>query len=189
MTYKVVTEATVGPEQHVAKMDLVITPGDAAENGERKTKIEWQKLELDGNEMDMAQIWQATIGKDGILREAIDPKDDEYRRFLSVYSFGYPDKAIKVGDKWSVEVSPKSAGAKKMKYDFEAKEISKVGDKDAMKIESTQKEEGENGLKSDGTWWIGKDGAVLKFKLDVKNWIVPFAGNGPIDAKITGDPK
>ena len=37
-------------------------------------------------------------------------------------------------------------------------------------------------------FWVGKDGAILKYDLDLKNWTVPFAGEpSEFDAKIHGE--
>ncbi|AIE84105.1 hypothetical protein [Fimbriimonas ginsengisoli] len=188
ITWKLDIDADLGGNQHKAKMDMLFTPGEAAENGDRKTKIEWQHVEMDGNEQELPANWQATVAKDGSIREALDPADDDYRRFLSIFSFSYPDKAVKVGDKWTLDLTPKAKDAKKMSYTFEAKEVEKVGGKEALKVISTQKED-KGDLTSDGTWWIGRDGAVLKMKLVVKKWIVPFAGADAFDATIIGETK
>ncbi|HTQ10719.1 MAG TPA: hypothetical protein VMI31_11650 [Fimbriimonadaceae bacterium] len=96
----------------------------------------------------------------------------------------YPDKEVKVGDKWTEKFKPKDG--KDVTVDYEVVEQTKVGDADALKIKGKLSEDGP--MKGDCTYWIGKDGAMLKFELDLKSWPVPFAGDPhDFDVKMKGE--
>jgi hypothetical protein len=168
-------------------MHLVLTPGEKIETGGRKMTLEWEKVELDGSPQELPVKYTLAIGDDGVVREKLGDDADSVRRFASVYSFAYPDKPVKVGDKWTVDITPKEKDAGKISYTFEAKEVSKVGDQDVLKISSTETETGNDGIKNTGTWYVAHDGSILKFKLDIKNWVVPVTGPDPVDAVITGE--
>lgn len=172
-----------------AKFDHVVTPDEADKDGNRKLKISWTNVQVNGGDSEAPEPFEVKIGSDGGFKECLTPTDDEYRRVLSPFSFAYPPKPVQVSDKWTIEVTPKAASAKKMKYAFEAAEVTKVGDTDVMKITSKMTEDGPDGMSSDGTWWVAKDGSIVKFKLDLKNWIVPFAGAGLLEGTLTGTKK
>lgn len=187
MVWSAKINATVSGMTHDASMQLVLTPGDKIEGGGQKLALAWEKIEFDGAPMDIPASYTLNVGADGVVRDKIGDDDDKIRRFASIYGFAYPAAPVKVGDKWTLDVTPATKDAAKISYTFEAKEVTKVGDIDALKVASTETEAGTDGIKNTGTWFIGHDGTILKFKLEVKNWVVPFAGPDLVDATITGD--
>jgi|GEM_PF-3351723 len=179
--------ATADGMDHDATMDLVLTPGDTAPGG-RKVNYAWEKLELDGNPVQIPATYDVIMDDTGVVQDKTGTDEDEIRRYASIYSFSYPKDPVKVGDKWKVEVTPKASGAQKITYTFEVKEATKVKDKDVLKITSVETEAGSSGIHNEGTWYVNHDGAIVKFKLDVTNWVVPFAGSqAAVNAVIEGE--
>lgn len=186
VTYDAQIKAESRGENHDAALQLVLTPGEAIEGGLHKTTIAWEKLELDGNAMDIPVSYTLAVGADGVVRDKTGTDEDSVRRWAAVFSFPYPDKPVKVGDKWTVDVTPKAKDAGKITYACEAKEAGKVGDQDVLKVTCTETEAGDGGMKNSASWSVAKDGSILEFKLTVENWVVPFAGPNAVNGTITG---
>lgn len=172
-----------------AKFDHFVTPEAPASDGVRVLKIDWMNTNVNGQPDETPQAFDVKVGSDGTLQQVTSPAEDEYRRCLSVFAFVYPAQPVKVGDKWTSEYTAKANGAKKMKSSYEVAELTKIGETDVLKIVGKLEEEGEGGISSANTWWVAKTGAIVKFKLDVKNWVVPFTGAGAFDATIAGEKK
>lgn len=111
---------------------------------------------------------------------------DAYRR-TRAQSIVYPDKAVKVGDKWSFELkSTKYNGAGTGKTDVEVLAVEKIGDEETLKLKFTFKETGgDSPLEAAGTVWLStKDSAMVKSVMNVKNYPVTGAPM-PIEGKVT----
>lgn len=187
-SWQISLAANVGGTDIDAKFTHTINPGEAAADGTRKLGVTWENIEVQGQANPNPEPFELKIGADGTVQKAITPNDDDYRRCLSVFSFIYPTKPVSVGDKWTSEL-PADGAAKKVKFEYEATELTKIGEVEVLKMKGKQTEDGADGITSDGEWWVAKDGSVLKYKLQVKNWAVPFAGTPPMEATITGEKK
>jgi hypothetical protein len=96
----------------------------------------------------------------------------------------YPEKPIKVGDKWS-ETVKNAVGELKIDYEFVG--VEKVGDTETVKIKMTARsvnaKEGE-GYSADGFNWIDpKTGMLLKMEARIKGMQVEGAPM-PIDGTL-----
>lgn len=182
-TWKVTVNANVGGQDHEATMKQHLSIASKTDK-EIKGSGTWTDLSLDGGEQPGEEPkWDVTFNPNGSVASAGEGAD--YARMLVPLAFIYPDKEVKAGDKWSVKYKP-AKDAKDMTVDFEVVEVGKVGDAEALKVKGKVSEDGP--MKADTIYWIGKDGKLLKFDLDVKGWIVPFAGNNiELDAKIKGE--
>ncbi|HVT13381.1 MAG TPA: hypothetical protein VHE55_14030 [Fimbriimonadaceae bacterium] len=185
ISYKVTVDANVGGQDHEATMKQLFTV-DSKSDKEVKGKGSFSDVTLDGNDLSGQDLpsWDVTLSAtDGSVTAAGDSVD--YVRMLTPFTFIYPSKEIKVGDKWTTKFKP-AKDAKEITIDYEVVEQSKIGDDDVLKIKSKLSEDGP--MKADDTYWIGKDGKVLKFDLDIKGWPAPFTGGAQdIDAKIKGE--
>jgi hypothetical protein len=106
---------------------------------------------------------------------------------LLPFFFAYPDKPIEVGGTWTY----KDTGEEKVDGHTANFEYKLVGTEDlkskkAHKVTVKFNEDGPEPLKGDGTYWIGEDGRVLKYELNVSGWPVPVVGQ-IFTAKITGE--
>ena len=185
-SWKITVATTVNGSDVEASFVHSVTPAEAKSDGTRKFAINWDNIVVNGADNPSPEQMEVTVGADGTVQQALTPNDDDYRRSLSIFAFVYPSKPVSVGDTYTSEPAPPS-GAKKMKYEFTAAEATKVGEVDVLKFTGKQTEEGSDGITSEGTWYVAKDGSVVKYKLKVKNWFVPFAGTGPMEATITGE--
>ena len=145
----------------------------------------WDKLEVDDQEGQDVPPWDAVVGKRGEIQRMDGDLDDAYRRMLSPFVFIYPDKPVTFGDKWNYEAKPTGTGAK-VTYSYEAKKSELVKDVQAIVIAGKYVEDGKDGATGDGVWWVSRAGRVLKFEFKIKNWVVPMAGQGSVDATLKG---
>jgi len=96
----------------------------------------------------------------------------------------YPEKPVKVGDKWS-ETVKNAVGELKIDYEFVG--VEKVGDTEAVKIKVTARsanaKEGE-GYSADGFTWVDpKTGMAVKMETRIKGMQVEGAPM-PIDGTV-----
>ena len=96
----------------------------------------------------------------------------------------YPEKPVKVGDKWS-ETVKHPAGELKIDYEFVG--VEKVGDTETVKIKMTARsvnaKEGE-GYSADGFTWVDpKTGMAVKMETRIKGMQVEGAPM-PIDGTL-----
>lgn len=184
--WTVAVEVNVPDEQHRAEFTLVREIG-VLDGENYKAICSWEKLVVDDEEMDAEARWDVSIAPRGAIVATTDTMGDDIRRMLSPMAFVYPEAAVGEGDKWNAEVRPyKGKDDYLLTYAYEVKGIEKVGDVDALRVAAVMTEKGEDAMQGEGTWWIGKNGQVLKFEVKVKNWVVPMAGGEPMEAKITG---
>lgn len=182
----VVVDAAMGDGDHRAEFTVVREIGDP-DGSNHKAKFSWANLTVDGQEQGEDASWDVAIGPRGTVVSTTDMMGDDIRRMLSPMTFAYPEKPVGEGDKWTAEVRPyKDKDDFLLTYAYEVKGIEQVDGADALKIAATLTEMGRDAMSAEGLWWVGKDGAVLKFEMKVKNWVVPMAGGEPIDAKMTG---
>ena len=96
----------------------------------------------------------------------------------------YPEKPVKVGDKWSETVKNPNG---ELKIEYELVGVERVGDTEAVKIKVTTRsvnaKEGE-GYSADGFNWIGpKTGMLVKMEARIKGMQVEGAPM-PIDGTL-----
>jgi hypothetical protein len=96
----------------------------------------------------------------------------------------YPEKPIKVGDKWSETVKNPNG---ELKIEYELVGVEKVGDTEAVKIKVTTRsanaKEGE-GYSADGFTWVDpKTGMAVKMETRIKGMQVEGAPM-PIDGTL-----
>jgi hypothetical protein len=96
----------------------------------------------------------------------------------------YPEKPVKVGDKWSETVKNPNG---ELKIDYELVGVEKVGDTEAVKIKVTARsangKEGEN-YSADGFTWVDpKTGMAIKMETRIKGMQVEGAPM-PIDGTL-----
>ncbi len=183
LTWNVTVNANVGGQDHEAKFKSVLTINSKTDK-ETKGSGTWTNLMLDGAEQtqDDPPKWDVVFNPNGSLASAGESAD--YARMISPMTFIYPDKEVKVGDKWSAKYKPKDG--KDISVDYEVLEQTKVGEVDVLKIKGKISEDGP--MKGDNVYWVGKDGKLVKFDLSLTAWTVPIAGGpGEIDAKIKGE--
>lgn len=130
--------------------------------------------------------FDAGWGKRGQILYTTGEFDDGVRRMLAPMVFVYPETPVVEGDKWKFVMEPKSDATLKATYEFEAKAIEKVSGEDAMKVLLKYGEETGGGTSSKSTFWVNQKGVVVKFEAEIKDWIVPMAGPGPVTASIKG---
>lgn len=186
-SWQVVVTANVGGMDVEAKMKQHVVVDSVSEK-EIKATASWTDLLVNGSEQqDDDSSWALVLNPNGSLVSAGEHVD--YARMLTPAAFVYPGKEVKVGDKWTSKVKPKDG--KEITSDYEVVEIAKVGDVEAMKVKLKLSEEAPKdgvAMKAEGFHWVAKDGKVLKFELDIKNWIVPMAQGMPeFDAKVKGE--
>jgi hypothetical protein len=181
-----VTVKTTAPEEHEATFTLARTLTKVEPAKPIPTTFEWRELTVDGNTLGEDSKWDAVIDERGGV---VSSKDgDEIRMMLAPFVFVYPDKEVDTGDKWTVEPALTDKSAIKAMYVYEVKGTEKVKDKEAFKV-ACKMTTAKDGLSSTGTWWVTKEGKVLKFELELKNWTVPMAQSTPFDAHVTAEVK
>lgn len=186
-TWNVTIKADVGGEEHEAVMKLVSLVKETPADKPKEATFSWKDLVLDGGQSMPDNDWDVKIGEHGAISDAGEA-GDEVRRMLQPMLFVYPSAPVAVGDTWSEAIK---AGADKdehtMKLEFKAESVEKVGDQDALKVTEKLSETGTGTMSSTGTWWVAKDGKVLKFETKVVKWVVPMAGGESFDATIKGE--
>jgi hypothetical protein len=111
---------------------------------------------------------------------------DDIRRML--IPFVLPTSAkLTVGTAFTAVMTGKGSTSK-ISWSLTPLSIEKVKDVETMKCKAEFKEAGD-GTSGTGTYWIAKDGRLLKFSVDLKGWVVPPAGPGAVDAKVSGELK
>lgn len=146
----------------------------------------WDHLVVDDEELGDTTHWELSLAPTGSIAKAKD--GDGYSRMLMPFFFGYPNREVQPGAKWS-ETVKRSADAKAVKFDYEVLERTNVGSREVFKISSKFKEDGANGMTGDDIFWVGKDGAVVKFELKLKNWVIPMIGEDAVaTTTIKGEP-
>lgn len=186
-TWQVTVNANVGGMEIEAKMKQHLEIASKDEK-QIKGKSNWSEITVNDSEQDAGDgPWDVVLNPNGSIVSAHDSSD--HARMLTPAAFIYPDKEVKAGDKWQVKFKP-SKDAKEFTTDFEVVAIEKVGDVETMKVKAKMMEgakEGE-GMSANNLYWVAKDGKVLKFELDIKNWVVPMASGMPdFDAKVKGE--
>lgn len=97
----------------------------------------------------------------------------------------FPDKPIKVGDKWEHEFQP-SKDSPKIKFEYEAVAVEKINDTETVKIKLKGKsiDEKESSTSFDGHAWIDpKTGMMVRTVMTIKG--LPAEGApAPIDGTL-----
>lgn len=181
--------ASVDGSDHTAKMNVIRTCGATASDKTIKAKFAWDGLEVDGNSMEAGDnSWDVVMTPDGAILSTSGEGGDDIRRMLSATNFIYPSKPVGPGDKWESTVKPnKDKDDRALTWSYEVKGVEKVKDVEALKVSATLTEKGADGMTADGSWWVAKNGSILKFEVKLKKWVVPMSNGGPIDATISGE--
>lgn len=180
--WKVSVKATIGGVEHDVRFKHTLTIASKSEV-EFSGKGSWTGFVFDGNEdPDQDATWEISFKPDGSIIRA--GKSSDYATMLAPVLFVYPNKVVQPGDKWRAKFKP-SPTDKEILVDYEVAEVGKVGAADALKV--TAKFSGEGPFKGDGTYWLSKDGLLLKYELDLKHWTVPLSGQSDFDAKVAGE--
>ena len=187
LTWHVVSNVTMGSEQHTATMKFVEeTKGQDAGKPLNAT-VSWRELTLENGQPMDDNSWDLTLDPHGMITDSQGNDADAVRKMLTPFLFAYPDAPVAVGDTWTVTAKggtdkDDASITEVMKVDS----MDKVGDTDAMKVKETLSQKGTNGLSGSGTWWVDKTGKVLKFDVTVTNWEVTLVP-GQMDAEMKGD--
>ncbi|MBL8088089.1 MAG: hypothetical protein JNM85_08495 [Chthonomonas sp.] len=121
--------------------------------------------------------------------ESEDDVDEDSNRMASVLSLIYPEKEVKVGDKWEYELkSNDKLSTKDVTYNYELVSTEKMDGMTVAKLKFVAKEtEGEDPVSAEGFVWIDvADGTMVKGDATIKN--VPFGGEAlPFEMKVTAE--
>jgi hypothetical protein len=125
----------------------------------------------------------------GIVKSVDSHYGPGMRRMVLPFYFAYPERPVAIGGTWAYK-DDKADETDGHVTDFEYKLVGPeaVNSKKAHKVTVKFNEQGPAPLKGTGTYWIGEDGRVLKFDLDVTGWTVPVASQ-VFKARITGELK
>ncbi len=90
----------------------------------------------------------------------------------SMTSATFPDKPVKVGDKWEREVST-GEGMPKLKVEYEVVGVEKVGEQETLKLKTSAQtanaKEGENSTSYSGHFWVDlKTGMAVRLEMKIK---------------------
>lgn len=143
----------------------------------------WDHIVVDDEEQGDVETWELALAPSGALESV--KEGEEFARMLMPFFFGYPNKEVQPGDKWSDTVKL-SRKAKDVRIDYEVLEKTSAGGEEVLKIAAKFKEEGEDGMEGDDLFWVQKNGAINKFELKLKNWAVPMVNSVPMPATIKG---
>jgi len=192
MKYKVIIEldfggqavvATGSSSNKVVKVEADGTRSVEVTSGDLNVKFGEQEMTMPG----LPAITSVHKSNGEIVEIKGEGADaDAYRRARS-QTIVFPDKAVKVGDKWSFEMkSSKYNGTGAGKADVEVLAVEKMGDHETLKLKYTFKEaSGDSPLESTGTIWLNtKDSELVKAVMNVKNYPVTGAPM-PIEGKVT----
>ncbi|MCH8273556.1 MAG: hypothetical protein IH851_02055 [Armatimonadetes bacterium] len=147
--------------------------------------ITWRDIYVDDEPMGEISF-DVTLNKRGMPVSTDSDFGDDIRRMALPLLFVFPESPVGAGDTWSFSHEKGEGGSTvKVTMEFKVKGVEKVGEADALKVEVKITESGEFGMSAEGISWVGKDGRVLKFETNVKNWPVPMAGSSA-DVRITG---
>ena len=186
--WSVSTDVTAGGENHTATMKLVMTVKDAEADKPLKATYEWKDLTVDGSMQIPDDAWDVTLDAMGGITDATGGDGaDSVRQMLMPTVFIYPDKPVGVGDTWTDTLKVNGKDDQAMTFEMKADAIEKIGDADVLKVSGSIAQKGADGLNGKSTWWISKEGKVLKFESKVSGWIVPMAGQDPMDATFKGE--
>lgn len=185
-TWDVQVKVTDQGEEHEATFKLIMDLKEVEKEKPFPATYSWKSLVVDGGQEMGDTSWNIRLSPRGLITEGADG-DDAIRRMLSPLVFVFPDKPVGVGDTWTETVK---AGTEKddqsLTVEFKAEAIEKVKDADTMKISEKLTEKGSEAMTAEGTWWVDKDGKVVKFETKTKKWYVPLASQS-FDATIKGE--
>ncbi len=105
----------------------------------------------------------------------------------SLFSSTYPDKPVKIGDKWDFETSM-GENMPKIKVEYTAIGTEKINDTETLKVkvvgQTVGAKEGENNMSYDGHMWIDlKTGMLIRSEMKIKG--LPAQGAPmPIDGTM-----
>lgn len=188
--YKIVIDTKLGDQDVNASgiaTDKVIKV-EASGNFTVENSMGELNIKLGDQQMTMPGLPTATLTLKA-NGEVLDAKGDagvDGFRMARLMAFIYPDKAIKVGDKWSVETKPeKENGASPAKVEYEVIAVEKVGDVELLKVKSVFTETtGGMPVKGTGHFWIAaSDSTLEKAIVEIENLMLPGVPM-PISGKL-----
>jgi hypothetical protein len=176
-----------GSTQRATAILNEIVKGPADATGQVPAHFEMTDITSESGEALPDSVADGTLDAQNMIQSTKD--DDEDRRMFAPLLFAYPVKPVNVGDTWNIESKVAAAGAPKIDYSYTAKSIEQENGTDVLLITNTAKEASSDGFDETGQWWVGKDGKVVKFKVDIKRWHVSVQGGMTLDAVISGNSK
>jgi len=131
--------------------------------------------------------WPAKFNSGGMIMSMEADEGPGMRRMFLPFFMVYPDKAVAVGDTWKhADKDDEAVDGHTVTVEYKALEVTKAGKADALKVEFKLKEKGPAPMVGDGYFLLGRDGRVLKYKINIEGWPVPIAGT-TFNAVITGE--
>ena len=147
----------------------------------------WTNLTVGGEGEQPDETFNVVLKPNGMLKSVDSTYGPGMRRMLIPFYFVYPDKAIEKGATWKYEdekADETDGHTESIEYKLVGTE--KVKDKDATRVDFKITEKGPEPMKGDGAFWVGADGRVLKFEINITGWPVPVASQ-VFDAKVKGE--
>lgn len=169
--YKMTMEIDFGGQNVLATTTITNKVLKVEENGNIQIESTPDQMVIKFGDMEMPQpappATKATYKPNGSVVKM--EGGDSATQQMSTWLISFPDKPIKVGDKWNGTFKNPN-GEVKIDYEFVA--VEKVGETEALKIKVTSRletgKEGE-GFSSDGFIWIDpKTGMALKMETNFK---------------------
>jgi hypothetical protein len=175
-------------QQHVTANMTESVLGAADASGQIPARVLMTDITADNGAAEPEDEVNGTINGQNVLESAKD--NDNNRRMFAPLLFVYPTSPVNVGDVWNADVKASAANAPKISYSFTAKSVEQNNGSDVLLVTSTAKEDSPDGQTSTGKWWLSRDGRVLHFRVDIKQWpVVTPDGGIVVDAVITGKNK
>ena len=112
--------------------------------------------------------------------------NDTAYRFSNLIGMRFPDKPLKVGDTWDVEIKADAkTGTAPAKATYKVEALEKVGSYDTIRVKGSYKETaGDAPASGESTTWLNaKDGSVVKQEGTYVN--APIPSVGPINMKTS----
>ncbi|MBX3119203.1 MAG: hypothetical protein KF784_09070 [Fimbriimonadaceae bacterium] len=185
-TYTCKVNVDAGGQQLEANFNQLIKVADGGSGKPWKGTITWLDIMVDGNAAGDPPPWDVKWSEDGSVFATPGDMGDDIRRMLAPLTFLYTGKPVAKGNAWKTQVKAEEKSAPVVEYNYESLGQEAVNGKDAMKFKVTMKEVADEGVSADGTWWVAKNGVVVKFEMSIKDWLVPMAGDQRMAAKVVG---
>lgn len=146
----------------------------------------WTNLYVEG-EMQPDESFSLMLKSNGTLKSVKSDYGDGMRRMLLPFFFSYPEKAVAKDATWTyADTSDEAMDGHTAKCEYKVVGMDKFRDAEVMKVSVSITETGPTPMKGSGFYWIGKDGKLVKFDIDVTEWTVPVAGQA-FNAKLKGE--
>lgn len=188
--YKITMELDFGGQNVLATTTITNKVLKVEEDGNIQIESASDQMVIKFGDMEMPQpappATKATYKPNGSVVKM--EGGDSAMQQMSAWQISFPDKPVKIGDKWSGTFK-NPTGEIKIDYEFVA--VEKVGETEALKIKTTSRlgtgKEGEEST-SDGFIWIDpKTGMALKMETKFKGMQAegaPMPMNGTLKMEL-----